>query len=346
MILYFSYIAFLILLWIVLKGEKKKLIFIIIASFALTLIIGLRDKSVGIDTKSYCEDYLRYHMISWKQIMNGGSHIGFYAYSKILSMIAPNSYTFFLFVTGAIISISLGFFIYKNSTNPLLSFIIVFSLEYVFFFMSGLKQTLAMSLLMVAYQYMKDKKIIKFGLLILLATLFHTSALIFVIAYPVFHLKLKKSMILIFSILLVFIGVNYSSNVFYIIRDLIGDSLFDQYGGDYISSLNYTGLFIQIALFALVYILLYVFSNEKYNGLINILILGLFFQSMTGILGEFFRIAMYFNMFIIIALPNAIGCMKKEKTLTYLIVGAVLLLYFSTLSIRNFDYSVYKFFLN
>jgi hypothetical protein len=58
-------------------------------------------------------------------------------------------------------------------------------------YFSALRQVIAVGFGVIAYKFTKEKKLLLFLLMVLVATLFHKSAFILVLMYPLYHAKLK-----------------------------------------------------------------------------------------------------------------------------------------------------------
>lgn len=80
----------------------------------------------------------------------------FYSFMKILTYISEDP-QFMLIITSVIVALSFSIFIYKNSINPLMSFIMFIGLRYYSFTLTGLRQAIAWSIILISYQFIKEK---------------------------------------------------------------------------------------------------------------------------------------------------------------------------------------------
>lgn len=97
-------------------------------------------------------------------------------------------------------------FIYKaciqNSVAPFFALFIYISLFYLES-LSFIRQAVAMSIGLYAFKYIKEKNIIKYSIWILISMLFHLSAILLFIVYPIYwKCKLKYAIIAISSVVL------------------------------------------------------------------------------------------------------------------------------------------------
>lgn len=199
MILYFTtflIIAFLNLIaW---KSKRLQSAVLLFSFIALVLISGLRDTSVGIDTINY----LNYFNLTVQNGLNlqgisvtnlfvpSGFELGFRIYTYLMSLIT-NNFTMFLLATSALIYMPVYLFIKRYSTDYFLSFVIYYCL---FFFgsMSLLRQSIAMSILLLGTKYILKRNPIKYIAIVLFAASFHVSAIIGLLLYPLYKKRLTR----------------------------------------------------------------------------------------------------------------------------------------------------------
>ena len=67
-----------------------------------------------------------------------------------------------------------------------------------------LRQAIALSISLLAFNFLDKRKPIKFILLVLFASLFHKTAAIFLLAYPFLFIKVNKKVIVIFTFIVIF----------------------------------------------------------------------------------------------------------------------------------------------
>lgn len=86
---------------------------------------------------------------------------------------------------GAFISVSLIWWMYRYIPAPGLLCILLVEMLMIDGWISIARQTVVVGILLIAYKFLIQKKIIKFLILVLIATRFHNAAWIFLIAYPI-----------------------------------------------------------------------------------------------------------------------------------------------------------------
>ena len=87
-------------------------------------------------------------------------------------------------------SIVVGRLIYKESKQSAISIVMLVSLGFYYFSMTGLRQTIAMSILILGYPFLKERRFIPFAILVFIASRYHLSALAFLAVYPIANKKI------------------------------------------------------------------------------------------------------------------------------------------------------------
>lgn len=297
------------------NGNGKKH-FVLSACIILFLYAALRAHDLQPDIPIYVDYYNKYSKLSFGEIIaffDGGHKDPFYyVFSWLFSRIFTDVQWWLAFVSLVYIIVA-GIIIYRESENPLLSIIAFLALGYFEFSLSGLRQALALSFTMLSYFGIKNKNFILFAFLVLLASLFHRSALIFLIAYPIANTKLGA----IHLFIALAVGVIFIFGETYI-RDFLQNFLVDtQYEGyiDRTVGLTMSGFIIQFAIFGFCFVY-YPDVSKKYpqaDILYNLAFTGLLFQLFSSMIAEVFRISMYFSFFNILLIPMAISVEKDKK---------------------------------
>ena len=197
------------------RVKIKPKTYMILCSVALIFVMGLRSKYTGtMDTYMYASMFedIQKHLtlgeyLDQTQVLKDGfllSEVVFSVYTWVVAQFFSNS-QWFLLLTSAIIVLATGRFISRHSENPLISWIVFICLGSMTFAMNGMRQALAMSICLLSYRYARENKLIRFLLLVLLAVLFHKSAMIFALVYLVRNMKANfKSFVILTAIIVPF----------------------------------------------------------------------------------------------------------------------------------------------
>lgn len=321
---YALFFTILILGAIVTKYRSGNLIYLTIIMFLLLGIIGLRDTSVGTDTLGYTQDFIRFSYLSFSEMIATASTSKepLYVFVSWLPSILTTNYTAFL-LTWALFPVCSLYNVFKeklqDSKDYMIAIIVFFLLGLFAFYVAGIRQTAALSLALFAgtkylkkpetiriKSVLKDKNIYKFAFFIGLAYMVHNSSILFLIAIPFLFIKVRWW----YSILVIglfFIGKYIHIDQLVVLSKLFFEERFATYGTVYESSQNTSALIMQCILFFICFAVKgkLVKSNEQNNFLLNMMFLGLVFQSLSSMLAEMSRISFYFTMFSMILVPRA-----------------------------------------
>ena len=345
-----SSLALIVLFW-VLGGRKKPIVFLRFSSVLLLILIGLRHDFCFMDSLSYVEDYHQTHNLSFYRIPAFFSKDILYWYVvKIFNIIFFDDATAFKLVNAFVFIFLYYKVISKYSKDYFLSILLYFTLGFFIFCLCGARQTYSLALCLYSLNYILDKKFLKFLICVLLAALFHSSAIVFLIAWPLSRVKLKKMTFLIY--LAVFVVINIFGAIFYmeIVQfciDYVDEARFAHYLTDD-RQMSYSGLIQQGILFIISLTLLRRNIKEPFVSLLlQIAIIGIFFQLYSAFIAEFFRVSMYFSIFYTILLPYALYRSKlKVKKLLHLFICMLLVAYCVASQNLGFHYDYHFFFEN
>lgn len=322
--------------------EKKQKIFFFVAFIQLFLFLGLRRIDVGVDLQNYIPFLNRVINFNYEELFTIGFEPGYNVYCRIIMGIFDNKQVF-LIITAAITLLGAGYFIYKNSKNYFFSIFIYVTFQFYIFLFSGLRQSIAISILLLSTKFIKERKLIKFIILVFLAGMFHKSAFIFLPAYFIAYKKITtKYLITIVGIgVMLFLFREYI--MLFVTRYLYtGYDNFDNQGGGY-------GLLL--LLFILFIVAFYFKKNTLEIDNTNIIwynysIIAILIQMLASIEGNVARLTMYYSISMVILIPNVLEAIKpKEISYVGKIILMVLLFVFLLNGVQSENaYMPYKFF--
>lgn len=352
-----------ILLSLLIKKEKaRRITFSLIGFICLFFLIAMRDISVGSDTKAYYDMYLKFHNVTLTGIEPG------YATLMKVAIFLKFPYQGFLAFMALLTLIPLFFFFYRNSSNLCLSFIIFICFYFFSFYLSAIRNSAAISIILLAYEALKIKKDwLKFLIAIILvgiATSIHRSAILVSPLLLFAHCKLDLKY-LIYLVLIIIIAFLYRTQVYEFINQYIyklGNTPALHIGGRVLL------LSIILVLCAIIILpskaklfhentafskLLYREKTEKEKSFPanSFSVMAVFVSIVFGVIAgdsDFARVGLYFSIFVCILLPNTINCIKS-KYLRGIVVGVVIIFfigiyYFTELRENFLQISPYKFF--
>lgn len=153
---------------------------ILIAIFAFTFVFGCR-YNVGVDYPHYLYKYLTGFGIARHEFLFG----------LVTKWMSNNGLHFSLFFSlWAFIQISLLYYAFRKYRYlfPYIAFYLIVGYCYMSM-MNIIRQQVATCIFMVALQYVDERKLLKYLACVFIAFLFHKSALLLLIIYPVFLYK-------------------------------------------------------------------------------------------------------------------------------------------------------------
>ncbi|WP_347787047.1 EpsG family protein [Levilactobacillus brevis] len=196
MLLYTSLILVPIILTPVELLSKK--LYTFLSLFLIWIVIAFRALTVGSDTLTYAQLYgqLAAQNLSGSsllELVNGHFELGYVLLNKFLYVITPNPRILLIFA-ATIEMIAIGYFINKFSTSQSLSIILFITMNFLAFSMNALRQCLALTLVVLAVAFLIENNDWMYLVMVIGASFFHKTALIMLILYPIWKMKLTKKL--------------------------------------------------------------------------------------------------------------------------------------------------------
>lgn len=328
------------------RDPRQKLYYVIFSGLILILVSGLRSYYVGTDdTLIYSTFFERDYNKSFEDIWQSElKDPVYYIFIKCISLIFGHDFHIVLIICAIMYVIPVCILIKKESPDPMFSFILLITMGFFFFSMNGIRQSLAMGFLMMAYFPLKDRKLLKFVLLVAMAACFHKTALVFLIAYPMSKMGFNKLSLLCYLGLFIVCLLMGKTVMNYITSSM---AEYDQRLQSYEigrTTLTYSGLIqlLLLTIFPLIYYKKLLAKNRSTNILFQLMFLAIIFQSMAGVIAEMFRIAMYFSVYMIILIPRTISVIPaKNRSMIGVMLLSLLLVYFLFIGAGRIPYKFY-----
>ena len=315
----------------ILQGRKR---FVIVVCLLWILISGLRADTVGNDTLNYMRNFDIHKDLPWSTVFTNfykyyieGDESqyfepGFVLFERLVGIFVK-SHEGYKFVVAIIFMGSMGRFVYKNSEDPFLSFLLYDGLFYNMFSLTGYRQVISVSIgILWAYDFLKERKPVKFFLLVLLASTIHKSTLFFGIFYFVSQKKIEIKYVGICAAVIA-VMIVARNQIFMFVKGLVG---YDQYGVE--------GGFTQ-ANFLFMFSVLTALCTWRYSNVIeehpearvyyNALIMSWFMVPFAMVSPTSMRLVYDFGFQLMFLLPLVVKSFpdKKERTLIYIAVVLV-----------------------
>lgn len=332
------------------KGKviSKKAACIIISVYAIFLF-GARTENVGnVDVPRYVAAYETLVFEEFSEIaFLFNRDLTFYFFAKLIAFVS-SSYNIWFAIMGALFIFSVSELIIKYSNRIIMSYIIFFVFSYALNF-SLLRHCCALAFVIHGYIAIKDDKTKKAIIFILIASLFHLSAIVAIIFVPLKKIKFGKwNIFLITGTALISALI---PNLLDIIIRLLSMNRFAPYIENKVMTLTYSAFIINLTFFLIVLILILIKNTrlkEKYYFELNMFSIAVAFYSLVGILAEFLRVAMFFSFILIVLLPNVLDEFKYSRNKYFINAGAfvlnlLLLIYFFTKVLSDGQLLPYEF---
>lgn len=289
------------------------------------LLLATIRYNVGYDYGSYISGYELAADNSFESIFSTyklGDPIGFSLLNKFSTLF--NSDRAFLFFTSLFAYLPVLIIVLSDWKDKRFQSLIVFF--YLFscfiFSFSAIKQGIAMSFLLCSLKYVFDRKPIKFLILIGIAFLFHSSALVFI---PVFFLWSKKEEVdTLKKIITIIVCALIIANLELLLSVFL-EGRYQSYATEIVEGQNRS-----FFLYLLITIVCYVFRKQlirldKRNDLlITLMTIGVIFQ-ILGFFNAFTkRISDYFIMVQIFLIPQLTAVFKNRNEQQFVVILEVL----------------------
>ena len=326
------------------------------------LLASLRDYSVGKDIGTYVLPNFDYS--------TGLTEKGFSYFYENMPFPTEIGFAFILYLGILNRSIGLSFFImqlltilpvyimlakFRNVMSVPLGMATYFFLNYNFS-LSGMRVSIAMSILLLMSYYMYKEKHFKAILLSGIAFLFHDSAIIIAILfYLIFYFVKRglKSKIVFFIILAVLIVTVFWNSIlqfmFFALYNLNPRYLYYLQKDVDFEGIFMTDFLSKVFLITIVFFLLKRRTKILLNKFIFVIcVLGRIFLLLNTRVAEFSRIAYYFDMFLVLYAAVVYSAVKRNMVNKFVSYAIVLMpsffywLYF-IMYVGAYDTNIYKF---
>ena len=317
------------------KGKKLNKISISVFFIILIVLLSLRSVECRIDLKMYQYFFKVFAVTPFERVssLSEKGEILYYLLNKGIYLIGGN-FQFFIFVVALLSIVPIAILYYKKSDNGLLTIALFLVVAPFTMFFSGLRQSIAMGIIIFSFKYIQEKKLLKYIICVVIAMYFHKSATFCFFLYPIYHAKLTKKS-LYFIIPLMILVYIFKDKIFMILLKMYNPIYSEKYGD--ITSTGQYGILVLLVLFD---IYCFVFPDKniidnEFMGLRNYLILSTFCQLFVPINNVVMRMNYYLLLFIPILIPKVriLGYEKNKELLK--LSEIIIIVFFLTHFIYN-----------
>lgn len=295
---------------------------IIIVSFSIIIVNGFRDFSVGSDTSRYMLVFTDHIYGTGSQIFRVRADWLFTVFSNICSTIMTPR--LFLVFIACILVISVVKFSVIYTDNAIFNLFLYITLGLFSLNMTGIRQSLAICMILYAYRLAKKGKLILFLSVIFIASIMHLSAIACVILYPIAKIRSIKAdkalMILFLAPLSCLGGAELVSKMVYFLKlEKYYDFLL-QSGINYKCFILYFGIVVLATLFTIVE------NKEISEKNASLFLLGIVCSMCYAVAPRvylFDRMGLYFMTFLLAYLTNTLMNLKNTKSRRLAILATI-----------------------
>lgn len=313
MIIYYLYIVYSLIisffsnLW---KKNNRKEILTFFLWLGLFIIMAFRVETVGNDIIRYLNHF---ESSRWINFFETSRETGYMIFLKVLIFLGVSKRGY-LIIVSFLISAPISWFFFRYSKNVTLSFLFHFTIGIFAFTMSGIRQSIAISLTLFALHFALKRKLLPYLALIFIAINFHTSAIVFLPVYLLVNLKFKSFKPLIISLLFIVFIIIFNQKVFSFIDIFAPEKYIRIYlMSDDKSQLNILPVIFQFMLPSGV-IFLWYWQKRKINNISKeellffyLTIIATVFTVLALNISALYRLSLYFTTCTMVLLSNVLS---------------------------------------
>lgn len=307
---YFSIIIYLFIYCIIPKQKRTRkvlLLFFSILFLQFVVIQGFRGYGVGLDTKEYIEFYQIQNYSDVRMFFSHRFELLFKILTYAIHLLKVSS-SIYLFIISILSNIAVFYAIYKYSKNPFISLLVYVSFGFYFTNFCLLRQSIAYGIVFISAFFIRDRKFAKFLICLIVAFLFHQSAIFFAPAYFIYNFEFtfKNTVKIVLIDVLIFI---LRVPVF----TFITAHFYERYALIISNSYNWMILCFTVLLILFTRYKEVTKNNSMARMYYIFSFVGASLMLFASVGNNVMRIANYYYMFIILLIPEYIYSFSENK---------------------------------
>ncbi|WP_270474900.1 EpsG family protein [Clostridium cochlearium] len=328
------FLAFLFFIFIPIKNRKECFLFF---TFVQLFFISALRYEVGLDFINYIGTFQLVKMRSSISELLGLGKIttveyGYLFLNRAIGLLTNQSQ--WIFIVTSFIIIYLVFRTVKDYSSIAWMSIYLFSVEAYISSFNIMRQYIAVSIVFFSYKYVKKRNFNKFLLSILIASMFHTSALLVLPVYFILNKNLNIK-IIVYSIFIGFIVSIFFDSIISIIQKVFYGKYIESSFGMFSGNINNVIIAFVYFSMAMIFKKNLLKRNNDNNILINWSFINLALSIMSMNMWIITRFMSYSSIFNILLIPEIIISIKDKlirRSMIIVIIIFTLLLYFNTIT--------------
>ncbi len=293
----------------------------------LLLMLSLRHETVGTDTANYHAILIRDAGKTLREIFLEWDDPLFRLYNFVFYRLTDN-FQIYLAVTALIEVIPIAMVYAEDRRHAYLKIILFLNMSTFILLFSGIRQSLALSLGILAFYFLKRGKKVAFLLTAIAASLFHVSGFLVFLFFPLYYIRFrKKHLLFILPATIALLLLN--DRVFAFLT-----GIFSRIYGDIGPMRETGGALGSLLLFALLAGFVYLITDddrmdEETFALRNMLVFAVWMQCFAPLHNLAMRANYYFILFIPLAVSKCLSCTHPKFAQLAKLGEAVLCIFFT-----------------
>lgn len=297
------------------SNRRNKRIYVFFISVCFFILAAFRAVTIGVDTRQFAGAYQSIASDGTLDFDKYRYEHGFVVLCFLLSRLTSN-YQLLLIVVALFLTIGTGLFFYYFSKDVSMSFFLFVTLNVFFSYLNTMRQALASVFVIIAFYFFeKDRKILAL-VLALLAPMFHQTAWLFVLMFPIMLRRFTKRTFLGYAACTVLLFC-LSGQVTQFIAFVMGK---DEFYDPNHSESNYYGALIIFLFYTVIALTcLYLIRKKLKQGgdpnaafFAHALMMWVLFSALGVKVEVLSRFGGYYALFVVALIPSALGLKDKR----------------------------------
>ena len=349
MIAYFIMLSILIICVFIentMSTQKSKNSVFLFALLPYFVLMALKDRTIGTDTEGYFLSFAAMANYDFKSFLSmddlGYERIekGYKLFIWLLTRIS-NDGQLLLLATAIVSTLALYSFIKNNANNKSLALFFFITLGFFQFAMTGIRQTLAISVTLFGYKYIREQKLLIFLIFALVATQFHKSAIFFLPLYLVARMKMTSTNIGMAILLIVVLYFSANSLLFFAADFLDYDYGIEQTGNGYI----FFAIVLLITILSLISRKNLIYQRRENSIFLNLNFISLATWTLRLVSRTAERVSLYYMPYTYVLFEQYLTNNRNKNRMPLMVLAMVLCtyLFYRRISIQE-DLNHFRFF--
>lgn len=305
-------------------------------------VLALRHQSMGVDLGYYSEHNNGYldsfevlSSLPWSRVLVTKNYLNYeYGYillNKLIGCVWQNR-QFFIAVCAFLSVYPVAKMAMGKSVSPIMSCVIYLALPAFELLFSGLRQGIALGICCWSIKFIQEKKLLPFLVTVLLACLMHDATFVFLLAYPIYHMKVNRTLRLA-SILLIPLVFMFRYQLFSVLSLLFRRNAVPDNNGAVSLLIFLTGIYAICTLFVKE-------EDTQHNGYLNLFFVSCICQVFGNIYSTALRAGYNYMLIAIILIPGVIAQMEPRLRVIAKLATIVFFVWFGLFQFYNSTWSM------